>query len=160
MSDKESLLEVFERIRQALFDCDTGSLQELIAEDYVGYDPAGNPQDLGMTLEAYQPGAARLDRYDVEDVEVRIIGEVGVITGKGYIHGTFARLTVVSVLAGLINVNRAFATICSARWVDAPSMDPTIACTPSTQARLATRATPVPQGPSDHAGRSRNGTPR
>jgi hypothetical protein len=90
MSDKEALLEVFERLRKALFDCDIRTLKEIIAEDYIGYDPLGNPQDLAMTLEAYQPGGAKLDRYDVEDVEVRIIGEIGIMTGKGYIHGTFA----------------------------------------------------------------------
>ena len=90
MNDRETLLNTFEKLRKALFDCDVQALQELIAEDYTGYDPAGNPQDLKMTLEAYQPGGVQLDRYDVEDVEVRIVGEIGIITGKGYIHGTFA----------------------------------------------------------------------
>ncbi len=89
MNEKEVLLGTFERLRKALFDCDVSSLRELIAGDYIGYDPLGNPQDLAMTLEAYQPGGARLDRYDVEDVDVRIMGEVGIMTGKGYIHGTF-----------------------------------------------------------------------
>jgi ketosteroid isomerase-like protein len=90
LSDKEKLLKAFERLREALFECDVKALEELIAEDYTAYDPHGNPQDLKMTLEAYQPGCVQLDRYDIEDVETRIIGEVGIITGKGYIHGTFA----------------------------------------------------------------------
>ena len=68
-----------------MFDCDVQVLRGLIAEDYLGYDPAGNPQDLKMTLEAYQRGGVQLDRYDVEDLEVRIVGELGTITGKGYI---------------------------------------------------------------------------
>ena len=90
MNDKEILLSVFEKVRKALFDCDVQALQELIAEDYVGYGPAGDPQDRKMTLEVYQPGGAKLDTYDVEGVEVRIVGEIGIITGTGYIHGTFA----------------------------------------------------------------------
>jgi ketosteroid isomerase-like protein len=90
MDDKEILLSAFEKMRKALFDCDVQALQELIAEDYIGYDPNGNPQDRKMTLEAYQPGGAQLDIYDVEGVEVRIAGEIGIITGRGYIHGTFA----------------------------------------------------------------------
>jgi len=90
MNDKAILLGTFEKIQAALFDCDVKALEELIAEDYIGYDPAGNPQDLKMTLDAYKPGGVQLDRYDVEDIEVRIVGEVGIITGKGYIHGTFA----------------------------------------------------------------------
>src|SRR4030042_204451 len=45
------------------------------------------------------------------------------------IHGTLARLTVLSVLAALSKVKRAFATTCSARCVDCPSIPPTTAQT-------------------------------
>jgi len=90
LSEQTHLLETFSRIREALFACDVQALQELMTEDFIGYDPQGNPQDLKMNLEAYQPGGVKLDRYDVEDVTTRTIGEVGIITGKGYIHGTFA----------------------------------------------------------------------
>ena len=90
MSENENLLDTFNKLRDALFSCDVQMLKELMAEDYVGYDPHGNPQDLKMTLEAYQPGGTKLDTYDVEEIETRVIGEVGIITGKGYIHGTFA----------------------------------------------------------------------
>lgn len=91
MNDKENLLGVFEKLRKALFDCDVGALESLIAEDYIGYGPDGNPQDRRMTLEAYRPGGVRLDTYDVEGVEVRIAGEIGIMTGTGYIHGTFGK---------------------------------------------------------------------
>ena len=90
MNEKDSLLDAFYKMRDALFFNDVQKLKELMDEDYIGYDPEGNPQDLKMTLEAYQPGAAKLDRYDVEEVETKKIGEVGIVTGKGYIHGTFA----------------------------------------------------------------------
>jgi hypothetical protein len=89
MSSKHELLETFEKLKAALFSCDVQALQQLIAEDYLGFDPRGERQDRRMTLEAYQPGGVQLDRYDVQDVETRIVGEIGVITGKGYIHGTF-----------------------------------------------------------------------
>lgn len=90
MGENDKLLDSFYKIRDALFSNDVQKLKELIDEDYIGYDPEGNPQDLKMTLEAYQPGAVKLDKYDVEEVETREIGEVGIVTGKGYIHGTFA----------------------------------------------------------------------
>ena len=92
MSEKEKLLDTFNKLRDALFSCDVQILKELMVEEYVGYDPQGNPQDLKMTLEAYQPGCAILDTYDVEEIETRVIGEVGIITGKGYIHGKFAEV--------------------------------------------------------------------
>jgi len=61
-----------------------------MAEEYIGFDPLGNPQNLKMTIDAYQPGAVTLNRYDTEEVEARVIGEVGIITGKGYIQGIYA----------------------------------------------------------------------
>ncbi len=90
MSDRENILEAFLKLRSALLSNDIPMLKRLITEDYIGYDFQGNPQDFKKTLEAYQPGCVKLDRYDVEDVEVRIIGDAGVITGTGYIQGTFA----------------------------------------------------------------------
>jgi hypothetical protein len=90
LSDKIQLLETFDKLRNALFTNDVQMLKWLMTEEYVGFDPLGNPQDLKMSLDAYQPGCAQLDRYDAEEIEARVIGEVGIITGKGYIHGTFA----------------------------------------------------------------------
>ena len=90
MSDKTRLLEAFDRLKEAMFANDVGILDELMADEYVGYDPTGKPQDRALSLEAYAPGNVKLDRYDVEEVDARVIGEVGIISGKGYIHGTFA----------------------------------------------------------------------
>ena len=90
MSDKIQLLKTFDQFRNALFANDVLLMKRLMAEEYLGFDPLGNPQDLKMTIDAYQPGAVILSRYDTEEVEARVIGEVGIITGKGYIQGTFA----------------------------------------------------------------------
>ena len=90
MSSKEQLLRTFERFKKALFDSDVDSLREMIAEDYQGFDPQGQPQDMNMILEAYRPGGVKLDKYDVDDLKIRIIGDVGLITGKGSIQGTYS----------------------------------------------------------------------
>jgi len=89
LSESDRLIDAFGRLRAALLSNDIQSLKKVMAEDYTGYDPLGNPQDLSMSIEAYRPGGVDLDTYDVEDMEVRIIGKVGIITGKGFIHGTF-----------------------------------------------------------------------
>ena len=90
MTDQERLLETFSLFREALLTNDTRVLESLIADDYIGYDPLGNPQDKKLSVDAYQPGCAKLDRYEVTDVETRMLGQVGVITGKGDLHGEFA----------------------------------------------------------------------
>ena len=90
MSSDEQLLLIFERFRKAMFDSDDKALQEMIAEDYRGFDPRGQPQDRKMILESFRPGGVKLDIYEVEDIETQIIGDVGMITGKGRIQGTYA----------------------------------------------------------------------
>ncbi len=87
---KERLLETFDQFRDAMFRNDTAMIDRLMADEYVGFDPAGNPQDKKLSLESYQPGMVKLDKYEVQDVDVMVIGEVGIITGKGFIHGTFS----------------------------------------------------------------------
>lgn len=90
MSSEEQLLQSFERLRKALFDRDTEIIREMIAEEYHGFDPRGRVQDRQAILEAYCRGGVELDRYDVEDLQVRIIGKAGIITGTGRIHGKYA----------------------------------------------------------------------
>ncbi len=90
MSDKASLLAAFDKLRTALHTNDVKVLNMLIAEDYVGFDPRGNPQDKIMTVDAYKPGATKLDKYSLDGVTTSVIGSVGIISGKGYIHGKYA----------------------------------------------------------------------
>ena len=88
-SAEERLLSTFEKFKEALLGSDVQALRAMIADDYLGFDPQGRPQDRAMILEAYRPGGVRLDSYDVEDCETRITGNVGIITGTGRIHGTY-----------------------------------------------------------------------
>lgn len=90
MSDKTSLLATFDKLRQALHTNDVQVLNMLIAEEYVGFDPHGNPQDKTMIIDAYKLGDARLDKYSLDDLTTLVIGSVGIISGKGYIHGKYA----------------------------------------------------------------------
>jgi len=89
MSSEERLLQAFDKLKKTMFDRDARALREAIAEDYRGFDPQGQPQDRNMILEAYRPGGVQLGAYDVEELETRILGPVGLITGKGRIHGKY-----------------------------------------------------------------------
>ncbi len=86
---EDELSQTFHRLQEALLHSDVNSLRDLIADEYRGFDPRGQLQDKEMTLESYGPGGVRLQRYDVEESETRIIGEVGIICGKGIIQGFF-----------------------------------------------------------------------
>jgi hypothetical protein len=89
MSREHELLATFQRLREALLANDVEAPDSLLAEDYCGFDPGGNPQDRSLTIEAYRPGMTRLTRYDVDDVEVRLMCEAGILVGLGSIEGTF-----------------------------------------------------------------------
>ena len=89
LREEHELLEAFDSLRAALLSSDVKALGALIADEYVGFDPGGNRQDKKGTLDAYEPGAVAIDRYDVEEVQARVLGEVGIITGSGYLRGTF-----------------------------------------------------------------------
>ena len=89
MNREHELLATFDRLREALLDNDVEALDALLAPEYCGFDPGGHPQDRAMTLAAYRPGMTRLARYDVDELEVRLMGEAGVITGVGAIEGDF-----------------------------------------------------------------------
>ncbi len=72
-----------------MFDCDSVTLEKLIAQDYRGFDPQGQAQDKHLILQAYRPGGVKLHAYDVEELETRIIESVGIIMGKGRIQGQY-----------------------------------------------------------------------
>lgn len=42
-----------------------------------------------MILEAYQPGAIKLEYFEVIDQNAEVFGGVGIISGTGYVKGSY-----------------------------------------------------------------------
>lgn len=89
MSAKDEVLSTFQRFRDALYKCDTQELDRLLAQDYRGYNLAGHLEGRDLILEAYAPGRTVLERFETDELHVDVIGEVGILTGKGYISGHY-----------------------------------------------------------------------
>lgn len=89
MTPEEKVLDSFHRIREAFFTADRAALQELVAHDYYGINVYGGIDNRDMMLEAYSPGKVTLEKFDVADLQVRIYGIAGIVTGKGYLCGTY-----------------------------------------------------------------------
>lgn len=89
MDSKTELLSTFERFKQALFQCDSDVLRQVIAEDYRDFDPQGLAQNKSAVLEAYCSGGVDLQVYEVEELDTAVIESVGIITGKGRISGKY-----------------------------------------------------------------------
>lgn len=87
--DREDVLTCFNRFRDALKACDTDSLDQLLAADFRGYNLQGDLEGREVILDAYRPGVTSLEEWDVSDLEVRVFPPVGIVTGRGYVAGTW-----------------------------------------------------------------------
>lgn len=89
MSRKEALVETFHEFRDALFASDVAVLDRILAADYRGYNLRGELEGREVVLEAYSPGGVSLEKFEVGEPQVDVIGEVGIFTGTGYIAGSY-----------------------------------------------------------------------
>ena len=90
MSDKEEeLILCSEAVRKALMANDSDTLSRLYLENYQGFSIRGDRESIDMIREFYQPGAVKLKAYQVKEQQVEVFGEVGIITGKGYVRGSY-----------------------------------------------------------------------
>jgi hypothetical protein len=88
MSDtRAELLSAFDEFRDALKTCDTRTLDALMAPDYRSYNMRGELEEREVVLEAYSPGNATLEEWEMEDLQVELFAEVGILSGKGYLAG-------------------------------------------------------------------------
>jgi ketosteroid isomerase-like protein len=84
---KEALLAAFHRFRDALFACDTGTLDALLADDYRSYNIRGELENRHAVLNAYRPGLAELTDFEISELRIEVFSEVGIITGRGHVAG-------------------------------------------------------------------------
>ena len=86
---KEQLLSAFHRFRDALFACDTEALDALLAQDFQSCNIRGELEDRSVVLEAYRPGITQLTRFEISELRVEVFSEVGILTGRGSVAGTW-----------------------------------------------------------------------
>lgn len=84
---RESLLDAFQAVRNALLSNDTDSLKELYDEDFRSHSVRGEVEGREAVLEAFRPGGIRLEMFEIEDLAVEIHGEAGILTGLGSMSG-------------------------------------------------------------------------
>ncbi len=87
MTDDGSLLAAAQRLAEAERHGDVGALEELIAADYAGFDPAGRRQDRAGVLRAYTDGRVMVTTLGQTDMLARVVGEVGLVAGVSEYQG-------------------------------------------------------------------------
>jgi ketosteroid isomerase-like protein len=87
LSSEASLLDAAQRLAEAERRGDVHVLEELVAADYTGYDPAGRPQDHPGVMRAYAEGGVRVTALGQSDLRARVIGDVGLVAGVSALQG-------------------------------------------------------------------------
>jgi hypothetical protein len=89
MGSVEEVKNVFNRQRNALLNNDLVLLKEIYPPDYEGYNILGGIEKRDLIFQFYKPGGVKLDRFDAENLNVEVFGNVGIVSGVGIIHGRY-----------------------------------------------------------------------
>lgn len=83
----DSLLDAAQQLAAAERQGDVVALGQLLAADYQGHDQVGRTQDRTGVLRAYADGEIRLTQVELSELQARIIGELGLVTGISALQG-------------------------------------------------------------------------
>ena len=86
-STEKELIRVENAWKQAVVKRDVSALQYLYADEYMSVDQEGMTWNKKQDIEIDTAGVSRLSTYKLEDINVRIYGDVAVVTGRNYATG-------------------------------------------------------------------------
>jgi hypothetical protein len=89
MSGKNELIQAFDDLKEALTSCHVNSLDDIISDDYMGFSLNGTIENKKDILDNFRPGGINLSKYEVEDIRYEVFTEIGIISGKGMISGSY-----------------------------------------------------------------------
>lgn len=84
---EQELREVYTALTRAELQRDVPMLERLLADEYLGVDPAGDLLDRRHVLETYTEGRVVLKKLESDELVVRLFGDTGVIVGRSHISG-------------------------------------------------------------------------
>ena len=82
-----SLLDTARRLARAEQEADLAALEDLVASDYLGHDPAGRPQDRAGLVRALTDGSVHVTQLRQSQLAGRVIGDIGLVTGVNALQG-------------------------------------------------------------------------
>jgi len=89
MNNKKGLKKAFEDFWISLIHSDVKKLDELILDEYTGFTLNGTIERKKDILFHFKPGGIQLTRYEVADIEYDVFSDIGIVSGKGIIAGSF-----------------------------------------------------------------------
>jgi len=85
--DERELVRLEQQIPELMLRGDRKALEALIADDFLGYDPAGRELTKHDVLARMSDPDSQVDSLKHEDVRVRVFGNTAVATGVSVVRG-------------------------------------------------------------------------
>ena len=87
MNSEAALLRAAERLTEAERVGDIPALEQLLAADYQGFDPAGRSRSRDRVLQNYGEGRVRMSSLTQSQLQARLLGDVGLVFGVNALQG-------------------------------------------------------------------------
>ena len=89
--DRRQVQRLEEQLRAAEIAGDVATLDRLLSDDFVGISVSGELNTKSQQLNRMRTGALVLTRLDVDDIKIKLLGKVAVVTGRARVEGTSDR---------------------------------------------------------------------
>jgi ketosteroid isomerase-like protein len=94
-NESEQLNELQQRLIRAWVESDRETVNAILADDWTVIDPAGRVLTKAQVLEeGFESGTRKIESGTIDEVRVRLLGEVAVVTGRTQAVGSYQGNTV------------------------------------------------------------------
>lgn len=83
------LNELEQRLVRAWLESDRDAVDAILADDWAVIDPGGRIINKAQVMEEFKTGERRLEAGTIDEVKVRLFGDVAVVTGKTVAEGSY-----------------------------------------------------------------------
>jgi len=89
MSTEDEIRKIESDWGEAFERGDMATLDRLMADDYILTDPLGNVRSKAESLSAIQTNELRFESTESDNVNVKVIGDTAVVTGRSTFRGRY-----------------------------------------------------------------------
>lgn len=86
---EKELMEIENGWAEATVKADVAALEKLYADEYLAIDPMGATFDKAQDIANVKSGNFKLASYKLDDIKVRVHGDVAIVTGRNTIKGSY-----------------------------------------------------------------------
>lgn len=89
MSPEDEIMLAVKDFKDAVISCNYNKLDDLLDKDYKSINLAGHTENRNLVLEFYGKQKVLIEKYEIDDLSIIVEGNIGIVTGKGFIRGRF-----------------------------------------------------------------------